>query len=465
MISILTPVHNTDVKLLGLCINSVKSQTFTDWEFCLVDDGSTNPATIKYLKEINHPRIKIKHLDKNVGIGLATEEAFKMSSGDFIAFMDSDDELAFNALELSHFNLQKYNADVVYSDEALISMENTITGAHFKPDYSPDLLLSQNYMCHFVMLKRDVYVAAGGLRGGYDGSQDHDFLLRVSEKTNKFIHIPEILYYWRTVPSSITHDASSKHAVWDRGVAAITESLERRGRPGTATRGHVFGSYVVRYKLEATPLVSIIIPFKENIINLKRCIGSINNSTYTNYNIIIINGSEHNIQDLSEIKKDNIKVIDYKEPFNFSKILNIGVAASQGEHVLTLHDDIFPLKNDWIEALLEHSQRPDTGCIGARLLFPNKTIQHAGVAIGVSGVCVHSFFGIPASQDGYYGRAKHIQNVSAVTGSCMMFKRKIFDTVGGFDEKNLIVDFSDIDFCLRVQKKGFFNIYTSISLL
>lgn len=462
MISILTPIHNTSVKLLSLCINSVKRQTFVDWELCLVNDGSTNVETINYLKELNHPRIKIKHLEKNVGIGLATEEAFKISNGEYIAFMDSDDELSHTALESSHFYLKKYEADVVYSDEALLSMENTVTGAHFKPDYSPDLLLSQNYMCHFVVLKRDIYIAAGGLRGGYDGSQDHDFLLRVSEKTNKFVHIPEILYYWRTVPESITHDASSKGAVWDRGVAAITESIHRKGTPGTVTRGRVFGSYIVRYKLQSTPLVSIIIPFKDNFVNLTRCLSLIDNSSYKNYEIIIVNSIDENVSKLSGIIKENTKIVQCKEPFNFSKLLNVGIRASKGEHILTLHDDIFPIKNDWIEALLEHSQRSNVGCVGGRLLFPNKTVQHAGVAVGVSGVCVHSFFNLPESGDGYYGRAVHIQNVSAVTGSCMMFKRSIFDIANGFDEKNVIVDFSDIDFCLRVQEHGFLNIYTSM---
>ena len=461
MISILTPVHNTDPKLLTMCINSVKKQSFSNWELCLVNDGSTNPATITYLRELHHPKIKVKHLEQNVGIGAATEEAFKISTGEYIAFMDSDDELAYTALELSHFNINKYEVDIVYSDEALLSMDDNIIGAHFKPDYSPDLLLSQNYICHFVVLKRQIYIDAGGLRPGFDGSQDHDFLLRVSEKTKNFYHIPEILYYWRTVPSSITHDSSSKGNVWDRGVAAIQESLSRRELIGTAKRGHTFGSYIVRYELQSTPLISIIIPFKDNLINLKRCISEIKNSSYTNYEIIIVTSTDEILNKLSDITEDNIKVINRREPFNFSKLLNEGILASEGEHIITLHDDVFPLKKDWIEALLEHSQRTDVGCVGAKLLYPNKTIQHAGVVVGVCGVCVHSFINLSSQDGGYYGRTFHIQNVSAVTGSCMMFKRNIFNIVGGFDEKNIVVDFSDIDFCLRVQKKGFLNIYTS----
>lgn len=461
MISILTPVHNTDTRLLGLFINSVKKQSFADWELCIVNDGSTNPEVVQYLKDINHPRIKIKHLDTNVGIGLATEEAFKFSTGEYIAFMDSDDELHTSALELSRFYLKKDNADMVYSDEALISMDNKIVGAHYKPDYSPDLLLSQNYMCHFVMLKRDVYIAAGGLRGGFDGAQDHDFLLRVSEKTDNIVHIPKILYYWRTVPDSITHAASSKNKVWDRGVLAISESLERRKTPGKVLKGQEFGSYIVRYALRSTPLVSIIIPFKDNFVNLKRCLASIAESDYENYEIIIVINAEGNLSKFSAILKNNIQIVQFKGPFNFSKILNIGVEASKGEHIITLHDDVFPIKKDWIEALLEHSQKSGVGCVGGRLLFPHKTVQHAGVTVGVNGVCVHSFYGLPASESGYYGRALHIQNVSAVTGSCMMFRKTIFDAVGGFDENNTIIDFSDIDFCLRVQERGFKNIYTS----
>lgn len=468
MISLITPIHNTTPQLLSAFINSVKAQTYKNWELCIANDASTNPETINFLQHLKNNtqqyKISVIDLPHNMGIGEATQKAYEISKGKYIAFADSDDELHPDAFRLSVEALEINKVDLVYSDEAVTNLQGDITTPHFKPDFSYDLLLSQNYICHFVAVQRHIYERAGGLRGGFDGSQDHDFLLRVTEVTQNIAHIPEVLYYWRNVPNSITHDANSQNNVWERGRRAIAEHLQRKGIESTVHFGKVFGTYTVRYKLNSNPLVSIIIPFKDNFLNLERCVKTIhNNSTYKNHEIIIINSKEENNHKLSRLKKF-VHIINFKEPFNYSRLLNVGINKANGEYIVTLHDDVTPLKEDWIEALLEHAQRPEIGCVGGKLLYPNKTIQHAGVLMGIGSICIHAFVDLPDSQIGYYGRATHIQNMSAVTGACMMFKKSIFNCINGFDDTNLIIDYTDIDFCLRVREEGYLNLYTPICI-
>jgi len=462
MVSILTPIHNTNVALLAMCLESVKNQTYEEWEWCITNDGSTDNATINFLNSIDHPKIKIINLPTNVGIGEATQRAFEISKGEYIAFIDSDDELTADALELSVKTLRETNSDMVYSDEALLSMDGKLSGVHYKPDFSPDMLLSQNYICHFVMLKRELYEQAGGLRGGYDGAQDHDFLLRVVEKTDKVAHISKVLYLWRIVQSSITHDNSSKNAVWERGKSCIETALKRRHGGGSVDFGKSFGNYSLKRDVIGNPIVSIIIPYKDNIINLEKCIREILiKSTYRNVELIVVSNVEDTQNKLNRIS-GKAKIVYTNEGFNYGKFLNAGVDVAQGEHIIITHDDFEPINENWIECLLDHSQRSEVGAVGGKLLFPNNTIQHTNYFVKGPEIVIYPYKNQSSSYAGYYNRAINIQNVSSVSDACMMFKKSVYEEIDKFNDKELIIDFADVDFCLRLYEKGYYNVFTPL---
>jgi len=455
LISILTPLYNTDATYLNQFIMSIENQTYKNWELCLVNDCSNNQGTLNVLNHITNNKIKVINLTTNKGISIATEEAFSISTGDYICFADSDDVLLPEALGRSIRELKEHEAGIVYSDETLINSDGSLSGIHYKPDFAPDTLLSYNYMCHFVMLKRDIYIKAGGMRMGFDGSQDHDSLLRATEVSNKVIHIPDTLYYWRMVESSITTHSSTKQDTWDRGRRAIKEALERRGILGVVEPGPVFGMYKIKRDIIGNPLVSIVIPFKSGINTLRECVSSIiKNTTYNNYEIIIINSSNDTLKSIR-----NIKICEYKESFNYSKILNNGINSSNGDYIVTLHDDVTIVSNNWIESLLEHAQREEVGVVGSKSYYKNNTLYHAGIVIGMMGIAGNLFRGVSVNDPGYYNWIRMIRNVSAVSDTCMMFKKSLFNELNGFDE-NLVIDFNDIDFCLRARNLNLLNIYT-----
>lgn len=462
MISLLTPVHNTSSALLRQFIHSLRIQSYKDWELCIANDCSTSGETIEFLRNLRSDKsmnIKIIDLEENVGIGEATQKAFDISTGDYIAFADSDDELHPQAFETALKELVHHKADLVYSDEAITNMSGKITIPHFKPDFSYETFLSQNYICHFVMVKKSIYVKAGGLRGGFDGSQDHDFLLRVTEQTENIHHIPEILYYWRNVSESITHASDTKDKVWDRGVRAIQEHLDRKKIEATAKRGKAFGSYVIDYKIIGDPKVSIVIPFKDDIYTLKKCLDSIENSTYKNTEIIVVNNSEDSEKNIQGLGKD-IRTLSLEQQFNYSQFLNKGIHNSTGDYIITMHDDCTPACNDWIEKLLQHAQKPGVGVVGPKLLDTDGKTQSVGIVIGIGGFSANAFYGIGPNDVGYFCRAINTQNVSAISSACMMFKKEIFELIGGFDAPYFTMDFLDIDFCLKALGIGKRNIVT-----
>lgn len=468
MISLITPVHNTSSNLLRQFIHSIRVQTYKDWELCIANDCSSKTETIEFLKNLRSDKslnVKIIDLVENVGIGEATQKAFEISTGEYIAFADSDDELHPQAFETALKELVRNEADLVYSDEAITNMSGGITIPHFKPDFSYETFLSQNYICHFVLLKRHIYNKVGGLRGGFDGSQDHDFLLRVTEKTRNIYHIPEVLYYWRDVSESITHASSTKDKVWDRGVRALEEHLQRRKQKGSVKKGQAFGSYVISYEIEDPPLVSIVIPFKDDFDRLKKCLFSISGSTYDKREVVIVNNNQIQEAPLKNFEKDGIKVVTVDEQFNFSRLLNAGVAASSGKYIITAHDDIKPLNNDWIETLLQHAQKERVGVVGAKLFNPNNRTQSVGFIIGIGGFFAPAFPNLTAGDVGYFCRAINTQNVSAVSSACMMFEKELHTRIGGFDEKYFKIDYADIDFCLRVQNLSYRNIITTSCLI
>ena len=473
-ISIVMPAYNTGASWLKSAIDSVVRQAYPNWELCVVDDGSTRTETKEILQHYStkDTRIKIRYLKSNRGISGASNEALTFASGDFVGFLDHDDELASNALfEVAKALNEDPRLDLLYTDEDKKDLKNKRVEPFFKPDWSPDLLLSLNYVCHLTVVRRSLIERAGGFRSGFEGAQDYDLVLRVTELTNRIAHIPLPLYSWRKVPGSAATRADTKPYAREAAKKALSEALDRRGVQGTVTDG--YGSYYhVRYRIKGTPLVSIIIPTRDRVDLLKRCIESIESCTlYKNYEIIIVDNGSVDPTTINYLKSTRHRVIRFDWPFNFSSINNFAAKHSKGDHLLFLNNDIEVLDEHWLEAMLEHSQRPEVGMVGALLLYPPERtshgpsrIQHAGVIIGVGGVAGHAFKCLPADRENYFNLHRVVRNCSAVTAACCMISQSAFEEVGGFDE-NLKVAFGDVDLCLRLREKGYLVIYTPYAVL
>lgn len=467
LISIIMPVYNVDPKWLELAIKSIENQWYENWELCIVDDKSTNKETIKYLKSIKNQKIKIKFLEKNLNISGASNEALSLASGEYIALMDNDDEITPDALYEIVKVVNETNAEFIYSDEDKLEMDESFSEPHFKPDFAPDMFLSQNYISHLGVIKKELIKKADGFTIGLEGAQDYDLYLKVLEHTNKIFHIQKVLYHWRKIPGSTAAEFSDKSYAQDAGVRALQNAMNRRKIDAKVENGKHPGTYRIKYNILSNPLVSIIIPFKDKPELLTMCIESIlNKSTYKNFEIIGIsnNSSEQGtFNEMQRLEKlDNrIKFYEYNVPFNYSDINNYAVNNYvKGEQIILLNNDIEIITPEWIENMLEHSQRDEVGCVGAKLYYPNDTIQHAGVIVGLGGVAGHSHKCFGRSNSGYFHRLELIQNLSAVTAACLMVKTKIFKELNGLNEENLKIAFNDVDFCLRVQEKGYKNIFT-----
>lgn len=412
-------------------------------------------------------RIKVKYLRENRGIALASNEAMQLVTGEFIGLLDHDDELSIDALYENVELLNRYHsAGLIYSDEDKIDIRGNRIEPFFKPGYSPDLILSQNYICHFTLIRKSLFEDIGGFREGYDGAQDHDLVLRIVEKTDEVYHIPKILYHWRKIPGSTAAIYDSKSYAWEAGRRAVEDALRRRKIGGKAFLGKFQGSYRVKREILGKPLVSIIIPFKDKPELLKLCIDSIlEKTTYSNFEILGINNNSSESKSFELMKNyekiDNrVRFHDHNFPFNFSKINNYAVTMASGEHVVLLNNDIEIMTPDWIETLLEHSQMPEVGAVGAKLYYPDHRVQHAGIIIGIVGIAGHSHRFCHKSEVGYYARPHIIHNVSAVTGAFMMVKKMIYEEMGGLNEKDLDIAYNDVDFCLRLRDKGYLNVFT-----
>lgn len=467
-ISIVMPVYNVDQIWLEKAIDSVINQLYKNWELCIADDASSK----KHIKETleryskKDERIKIKYLEKNQGISGASNEALALAAGDFIGLLDNDDELTVDAL---YENVKLLNripeADMIYSDEDKLELNGDRCDPYFKPDWSPDTFLSVLYTCHFGVYRKNILDQIGGFRKGYEGSQDSDLVLRITEKTNKIFHIPKILYHWRKIPGSASINTTGKSYSYVAAKKALTDYLERNNIDGDVLEGHFVGSYRVRRTIKNKPEVSIIIPFKDHAEVLKKCVNSlIKKTTYRNFGIHLINNRSEKMeifQYLDELKNNPIcKVWNYDKPFNFSAINNYVVSQIDTEYLIFLNSDTEVISPDWITAMLEFAQRKDVGAVGSLLYYPNDTIQHAGVIIGIGGgVAGHSHKFAPRNSYGYFGRIKIVQNLSAVTAACMMTKKSVFCEVGGFDE-NFAYAYNDVDFCLKIRGKGYLIVYT-----
>lgn len=465
-ISIVMPVYNVDEEWLTKAIDSVLGQAYENWEICMCDDASpkkhVKPLLQKY--ELKDERIKVKYIDQNEGISGASNQAASLATGEFIALLDNDDELAPDALYEVVKLLQEHNeADLIYSDEDKINTKGNFCEPFFKPDWCPDLLLSMNYICHLGVYRKSIFDAIGGFRKGFEGSQDYDLVLRFTEETKNIFHIPNILYHWRKIPGSAAATENAKPYAFTAAKKALTEAMERRGEKASIHDSMNSGYYNVKREIIGRPLVSIIIPFKDKVGLLIKLLKSIEEkTTYDNYEIILVNNCsiENKTLRFLEKIKNKYMVLDYNESFNFSKINNWASKQATGEILLFLNNDLEVINNEWMEAMLEHAQRPEVGAVGAKLYYSNDTIQHSGVIIGIGGVANHAHLNFPRNDRGYFGFATVVRNYSAVTAACMMMRKSVFEKLHGFDEVNLKVAFNDVDFCLRLREKGYLVVYT-----
>ena len=468
LMSIIIPVYNVDPKWLEKAILSVKNQWYENWEINIADDASTNTATVDFLKTLDHPRINIKFLKENGNISKASNEALNLAKGEYIVLMDHDDEITPDALYEVVKTINKTGADFIYSDEDKLDMDGKYCDPHFKPDFSPDMFLSQNYLSHLGVIKKSLVTKVKGWTLGLEGSQDYDLYLKVLEYTDRIIHIPKVLYHWRMVPGSTAAQFDDKSYAQEAGRKAVINALARRKVAVKSVENGIDpGTYRIKYKILNEPLVSIVIPFKDKPELLYMCVSSIlEKSTYQNYEIIgISNNSEEKdtfamMESLQDLDK-RIHFYEYNKAFNYSAINNYAVSHYvNGKHVLLLNNDIEIITPEWIEELLMFSQRDDVGVVGAKLYYPNDTIQHAGVIIGIGGVAGHSHKHFPRNSHGYFSRLNIPQNLSAVTAACLMVKKKIYEDLGGLNEKELKIAFNDVDFCLRAREMGYLNVFT-----
>ena len=448
-------------------LDSLREQTYGNWELCIAN-ASPEDASMEFtLKEYASldSRIVWKKLDKNLGIAENTNAAFVMATGDYIGLLDHDDLLAPNALyEIASALEKERDIDVIYTDEDKVRADlSEHFQPHLKPDFNPDLLRANNYICHLFVVRRRIMEQTGGFRSEFDGAQDYDFIFRCVECAEKIHHIPEILYHWRTHQASTADNPASKMYAYEAGKRAIEGNLKRSGLCGKVSHTKDYGFYRVQYQVQESPLVSIIIPNKDEKEVLKKCMDSIfKKSTYQNFEILIVeNNSETEeiftyYRELS--RQDKIRLLKWDKPFNYSAINNYAAKKAKGTYLLFLNNDMEVISPDWIEEMLGHCQRPDTGIVGAKLYYPDKTIQHAGTIIGIGGIAGHMFVNMQGDRSGYLHKASLQQDLSAVTAACMMVKRDVFFEVGGFEEK-LTVAFNDVDFCLRVRQKGYLVVY------
>ena len=471
LFSVIVPAYCTPERVLREMIDSVRAQTYEKWELCIADasDREAAPGSLRveeivrtYAREDD--RILYKKLDENKGISENTNAAMQMASGDYVCFLDHDDLLAPQALYLYAEEIAKSGADFLYSDEDKVKEDGSKhLQPHFKPDFSLDLLRSNNYITHFVSVKRSLAEKIGGFRPEMNGAQDYDFILRFTETASRIAHIPEILYHWRTSETSTADNPMSKQYAYEAGKRAIEEHLARTDTLGTVELLPDFGFYRVKYPVQGNPLVSVIIPNKDHADMLRSCVESVLEASYENIEIIIVeNGSTERetfayYKELSENPK--VRLVRWKKPFNYSAINNYGARFARGEYYLFLNNDVrASISEDWLSEMLGVCQRRDVGIVGCRLYYPNNKIQHAGIVIGIGGVAGAMFVDLPRGRSGYMHKAAIMQDLSAVTAACMIVKKSAFEEVSGFTEE-LAVAFNDVDFCLKVGKCGYRVVY------
>lgn len=467
LISIAVPAYQTPVEFLKQMIESLISQTYPEWELCIANASPDNEEMQRVLADYSakDSRVRFCNLKENLGIAENTNRAFSMAKGEFMGLLDHDDLLAPNALYEIVQALQDHpQADALYTDEDKVTTElDEHFQPHLKPDFNLDLLRSNNYICHFFVVRRSIVEKAGGFRKEFDGAQDYDFIFRCTENAREVLHVPEILYHWRTHKASTADNPASKMYAFEAGKRAIEANLERTETKGVVSHTQDLGFYRVKYPVQGKPLVSVIIPNKDEKETLQTCMEMLNsNTSYQNFEIIIIENNsttDEIFRYYKELSKDpRIHLLRWGKEFNYSAINNFGVAHAKGEYLLFLNNDIKSINPDWMEELLGVCQRPEVGGVGAKLIYPDNTIQHAGCVVGMGGIAGHMFVDMPADRTGYLHKASLLQDMSAVTAACLMMKKEVFEEAGGFTEE-LAVAFNDVDLCLKVRKNNHLIVY------
>lgn len=488
--SILMPLYNTPEKFLRQAIESVIDQTYENWELCLADGSDEEHAYVEQVcreymdkdKQYLRPRsslycrILYKKLEKNEGISGNTNACLSLASGNYIALFDHDDVLHPSVLYEYMKVICEKGADYIYCDEATFKGSGTIDDMitlHFKPDYAPDNLRANNYICHFSAFARKLLDGTQLFRSEFDGSQDHDMILRLTSRAKCVVHVPKLLYYWRSHEGSVASDINAKSYAIEAAKGAVAAHLTAQGfKNFEITSTKAFETiFQIKYEILGNPKVSVIIPNRDHLEDLTRCISSIvERSTYDNYEIIVIENNSCRDEVFAyykEIQKNPaIRVITYEGEFNYSRVNNLGVAQAQGEYVLLLNNDTAVITPDWIEELLMYAQRGDVGAVGAKLYYEDRTIQHAGVVLGLGahGTAGHSHYLVDSRNLGYMGRLCYAQNVMAVTGACLMMQKALYEELGGLDE-TFAVALNDVDLCIRAWKAGRVNVFTPFAEL
>lgn len=477
-ISILVPLYNTPKKFLTEMIDSVVAQTYLKWELCLADGSDDVHGYVgKICEEYAQldPRIRYQKLESNEGISGNTNECYKMATGEYIGLFDHDDILHPSVLYEYMKAICEQDADYIYCDEATFkngNIDHMIT-LHFKPDYAIDNLRANNYICHFSVFSRELLEGTELFRSRFDGSQDHDMILRLTSEAKHVVHVPKLLYYWRSHKGSVASDISAKTYAIEAARGAVADHLTRFGFEHFKIEStRAFETiFRIRYQLTGQPQVSIIIPNKDHLTDLKRCIDSIlDKSTYENYDIIVVENNSVTDEIFAyyeEIKKHpRIQVVTYEGEFNYSKINNYGAQFAQGEYLMLLNNDTQVITVNWIEEMMMYGQREDVGVVGAKLYYEDMTIQHAGIVVGLGAhrTAGHTHYKVNKENVGYMGKLCYAQDVSAVTGACMLVKKALYDELGGLSEE-FAVALNDVDFCLRVREKGLLVVFTPFAEL
>jgi GT2 family glycosyltransferase/glycosyltransferase involved in cell wall biosynthesis len=462
VISVVTPVYNVDPELLRAAVDSVRLQVYANWELCLVDDNSTRDGTVTALAEIegSDPRIKVTRLDNQHGIAGTSNVGLGLAAGEYVTFLDHDDLLKPHALaQVIRWLNADPSLDLLYSDEDKLDQDGRLVMPHFKPAWSPDQLTSMNYLCHLLVVRRELLNRVDGFRMGFDGSQDHDLVLRLVEQTNRIAHIPDPLYTWRIIPGSTSGQVDAKPAAFVAAKRALTDALVRRGFEGEGQDGLLPGMYRTKYTVIGEPRVSIIIPTHDGLHLLRPCIDSvIDQSTYRNYEIVVIDNNSQRRETLSYLATFPGRVARYPYPFNYSRMMNLGAYSAAGDMLLFLNNDTEVIEPDWIQAMLEHATRPEVGAVGARLYFPDGRVQHEGIIWGALGTATN------VDHRGFWGLGDVVRNCTAVTGACTMMRPTVYWQVGGNDER-LRVAYNDVDICMRIRQAGYEVVYTPYARL
>jgi len=472
LISIILPVFNPNPEHLKQCLDSVLGQHYANWQLCVVDDASTDqrvrPLLARYAGA--DARVKVFYRPKNGHICEASNSALSMAQGEFVALLDHDDVLSADALfEVVKAIQQTPDAGLIYSDEDKINDDGERFDPHFKSGWNPDLLLAQNCVSHLGVYNTQLVREVGGFRPGFEGSQDHDLALRLSARLapKQIVHVAKVLYHWRAAEGSTALGAAEKHYTSKAGLMAVRERVAQIAPQAQVKAGIFPNTYRVDWPLPKTlPMVSLLVPTRDKVDVLQPCVDAILRlTTYPNFELLILDNQSTCHKSLAYLKAvterdSRVRVLSWNAPFNFSAINNFGVTQANGSIVGLINNDIEPIHGDWLEAMVRQVSRPEIGCVGAKLYYPNDTVQHAGVVLGIGGVAGHAHKYFSRNSTGYFMRLQLAHNLSAVTGACLLVRKSVYQEVGGMDEQHLKVAFNDVDLCLKVREAGYRNVFT-----